>query len=409
MIKTPKVLSFAFIGATLLAFSGMANAQTLKRIELERYAVASGKSVNGQVELDSKAPSGGFVITLASDSAFATVPTTVTVASGQKSAQFAVTTTTVATPSTAVITGTDPNSKTAKAKIKVYSPYLQSLNFNPQSVVGGATTTGTLTLTGNAPAGGYTINLLSNEAYAPVPATVSIAEGSNTGTFTINTQAVTKTGYALVVATDPNGVYTKQALKVTAPIIVDVKELNISPERILSGTTGTGTIELNANAPTGGFTVNLTSSDSSTTVPATVTVPAGSNKANFTISTSTVTKSVYVTITATDPNNKSVKGMLSVYVLKIYGIMVSPGNANGGTTLTGAIALNGLAPAGGWTITLASNQTYVQVPATVTIPAGAAAVTFSITTSAVTQKGEAKITATDPNNVVVSTHVTIRP
>ena len=409
MIKTPKLLSFALLSAALLVLPGLASAQTLKRIQFERSSVASGKSVNGQVVLDSKASTGGFVVTLASDSAFATVPATVTVPAGSKSAAFTVSTGTVAAVSTTTITGTDPNSKTASAKLKVYPPYLQSLTFNPQSVVGGASTTGTLTLSGNAPTGGYTINLLSNEAYAPVPATVSIPEGSSSATFTLNTQAVTKNGYALIVATDPGGIYAKQALKVTAPVVVDVKELDLSPERILGGTTGTGTIRLNANAPTGGFVVNLSSSDVSTTVPASVTVPAGSNKATFTVTTSAVTKSVNVTVTATDSNNKSVKSFVTVYTLKLQSIVVTPDNANGGSNLTGAIVLNGPAPAGGWTITLSSSKSFVQVPATVVVAEGTAAITFTITTSAVTQKSQAVILGLDPNKAGAYAKVTIRP
>lgn len=65
---------------------------------------------------------------------------------------------------------------------------LASLTLNPSPVTAPATSTGTVTLSGAAPAGGATVTLRSSETRkATVPASITIPEGSTTGTFIIKT------------------------------------------------------------------------------------------------------------------------------------------------------------------------------------------------------------------------------
>lgn len=66
------------------------------------------------------------------------------------------------------------------------------------------------------------------------------------------------------------------------------------------GTASNGLVTLSANAPAGGVTVNLSSSNSTyASVPSSVLVPAGVKTASFLITTSSVTSQKTVTITAT--------------------------------------------------------------------------------------------------------------
>ena len=71
-------------------------------------------------------------------------------------------------------------------------PSLSSLTLNPTSVVGGVqTSTGTVTLTGPAPAGGVQILLSSgNPAAVTLPSSVTIPAGATSATFTVNTSIV---------------------------------------------------------------------------------------------------------------------------------------------------------------------------------------------------------------------------
>ena len=396
MKQISRLLNSVMAGTILLSLPGLAAAQHISHIGVSPSYVVGGQAATGGVEISDKAPSGGLVINLASDQTSVTVPSSVTVAAGKKTATFAIVTSPVASANTANITGTDPNSKTAKTKLKVYPAYLKSFSLSPETVVGGNSSTGTVTLSGNTAAGGLVINLLSNEAYAQVPASVTVPAGASTVTFTVTTTAVTKNGEALIVATDANGVFSKHTLKVTAPVTVDVKELNIGPDAVISGGIATGTVRLNSAAPTGGFVVTLASDQTSVQVPSSVTVPAGAKQATFTVTTSTVTATSVAKITATDSNNKSVSSHIAVMPLKLVGLGISPKDIVGGTSTTGAVLLNAAAPTGGVVISLSSSSASVQVPGSVTIPAGQLGISFPVTTSAVTARTQATITAMDP-------------
>jgi FG-GAP-like repeat len=68
---------------------------------------------------------------------------------------------------------------------------LSSVALSPSSVVGGNSSTGTVTLTAAAPSGGFAVALSRNNAAASVPASVVVPAGATTATFTVTTSAVT--------------------------------------------------------------------------------------------------------------------------------------------------------------------------------------------------------------------------
>ena len=68
---------------------------------------------------------------------------------------------------------------------------LSALSVNPSSTVGGTSSTGTVTLTAAAPSGGAVVSLSSsNTAVAAVPASITIAAGATTATFSASTSPV---------------------------------------------------------------------------------------------------------------------------------------------------------------------------------------------------------------------------
>ena len=78
-----------------------------------------------------------------------------------------------------------------------------------------------------------------------------------------------------------------------------LSSLSLNPTSVNSGQTSTGTITLVNPAPSGGRTINLTSSDTTTaTVPASITIPEGQISGTFTVSTTSVTSDTPVTISA---------------------------------------------------------------------------------------------------------------
>jgi len=65
-----------------------------------------------------------------------------------------------------------------------------SVTLNPTSVVGGGSSTGTITLNPPAPFGGATVALLSDSSFVSVPPSILMPSGSNVATFTATTTAV---------------------------------------------------------------------------------------------------------------------------------------------------------------------------------------------------------------------------
>jgi hypothetical protein len=79
-----------------------------------------------------------------------------------------------------------------------------------------------------------------------------------------------------------------------------LSSLTVNPTDVIGPDPATGTVTLSSAAPSGGFTVDLTSDNTAAaTVPPSVTVPAGSTRASFTVSTKEVTNAQSAVIIGT--------------------------------------------------------------------------------------------------------------
>jgi outer membrane protein assembly factor BamB len=93
---------------------------------------------------------------------------------------------------------------------------LASLTLDPTTVVGGSPSTGTITLSGPAPAGGVVVRLSSiNPILVNVPASVTVAAGATSATFTARTRP-TRTR-AVVTVSAWNGSVLKRATLTVTP------------------------------------------------------------------------------------------------------------------------------------------------------------------------------------------------
>jgi len=181
----------------------------LNSVSVSPANVTGGNSATGSVSLTAGAPAGGVVVGLTSSSSAANVPPTVTINAGSTSANFAVTTSPVAAVTTASITAAYGGVNKTAALV-VQPPALAALTLSPSTVVGGSTSTGTVTLTGPAPNGGIVIALASNKpTKATVPANVMVAAGKTFATFTVTTVTVTS-GTSVTISGSYGGV-TKNA------------------------------------------------------------------------------------------------------------------------------------------------------------------------------------------------------
>src|SRR5205807_631624 len=84
-------------------------------------------------------------------------------------------------------------------------------------VVGGNPSTGTVTLTAAAPAGGAVVTLVSTGAVASVPASVTVPAGATSATFTVTTPVVMGLAAPSDIIATFGGVGRAATLTVTPP------------------------------------------------------------------------------------------------------------------------------------------------------------------------------------------------
>ena len=279
------------------------------------------------------------------------------------------------------------------------SAKLSSVTLNPASVSGGSSSTGTVTLSAQAPSGGALVSLSSaNTAVATVPVSVTIPAGTTSATFTVVTLALTASA-SVTISASYAGVTQTAPLSVTPQSgTATLASVTLNPASVSGGSSSTGTVTLSAQAPSGGALVSLSSANTAVaTVPASVTIPAGITSATFTVVTLAVTASASVTISA------SYAGVTQTAPLTVTpqsatatlaSLRLNPTSVNGGSPSTGTVALSAPALSGGTLVTLSSSNTSVAtVPASVTIPAGSTSAVFTVTTLIVNSSTTVTISA----------------
>ena len=290
-------------------------------------------------------------------------------------------------------------------------PSLSSLSLNPTSVVGGNSSTGTVTLSGPAPSGGFVVSLSSsNTNVATVPSTVTVPAGATSANFTVSTQAVSS-ATSVTITASAGGVSRSATLTVNPPSSgVTLQSLTISPTSVVGGSRVVGTVTLTAPAPEDGYLVQLGSNATArlTLMPSHVIVPAGQRTASFEIITRRVNQSTTLTVRASAEgvSRQATLTILPEQAVELQSLTISPTSVLGGSSATGTITLSAPAPAGGIVVQLRSNSNRAQVPSTVTIPAGATSANFTIRTTAGGLVTTATITATY-NGVSRSAQLTI--
>ncbi len=168
---------------------------------------------------------------------------------------------------------------------------------NPISVSGVSPSIGTVTLSSPAPAGGTVVTLSSsNTSLATVPASVTVAAGTMTKTFTVTPKRVYTTSYVTIKAIISGVSYTAKLTLTTSPLLASFTV----PSLTVTGNSGstTGTVGL-ANIVTNPIDVMISSSWPAVVIPAIVTVPANQSSATFPISIPDLSGFTSATLTAT--------------------------------------------------------------------------------------------------------------
>jgi hypothetical protein len=365
----------ATLGASTRDATLMVRAPRLEAVTLSATQVTGGTAVTGTVALDGIAPEGGLVVAVASNAAAASVPTQVEIVAGLASADFTIATSAVSAEVTATITATLAGvSKTTS--LSVGPAGLAQLHFVPQTLRGGATTTGTVSLGGPAPSGGATIALSSGSAELTLPSSVIVQAGSTSATFTANaspvemaTDVVVTSGY---LGTSQTGVVT-----ITPP---DLVTFDVTPALVIGGEPATGQATIDAPAAGGGASVNITTTDPTLVPPANLTIPRGTTNGSASLPTSPVETSTSVVVSATRNGiTRSSVVTLQPGSVTLATLTIAPASLIGSNTATGTFTLTNPGPAGGLAVELTSaDPSRASVPSVVVVPGGATQGTFPI-------------------------------
>jgi hypothetical protein len=271
-------------------------APTLLSLTLNPVGLIGGKSSVASATLNGLAPSSGLTIALSSNNPSIAAPAgNIVIAGGSLSGSVTITTQGVASNTPVTISAT-LGTVTKTATLTVKPATLLSVKLTPASLYGGATSTATVTLNGEAPAAGAVVTLASsNSSIASLPATITIPGGATSAAVTVQTQPVSPTT-AVIISAVYAGLTRTGTLTVKAAIL---SAITLSPTSVTGGSSSTATVKLNNPAPAGGAVVALTSSNTAAaTVPSSVTVPAGAKTATATVSTNSVSVATTVHIGA---------------------------------------------------------------------------------------------------------------
>ncbi len=210
------------------------------------YAAAGSDSCS--VTLAAPAQSGGFAVTLASNNASVVVPASVTVPSGATSAAFTATVAAVTSAQSATLMATAASvTKTFSIQLTVpAAPALSRVSCTTSSYTAAGSDSCSVTLVAPAQSGGFAVALTSNNASVAVPASLTVASGATSATFTATVAAVTSTQSAVVTATAGSVVKT-----VTLQLSVATPTLSVNATTLAFGdtalnTTATQTITLSS-------------------------------------------------------------------------------------------------------------------------------------------------------------------
>jgi trimeric autotransporter adhesin len=372
-------------------------------LTLNPASIPSGNTTQGVVTISAPAFPAGQTVNLISGSALVTVPSPITVPAGTTRVAFSVFTSAVTAPTNVTLTA-ELNGVTMQTSLMLTlpAPTLSNFSFQPNPVVGGTATTGTVFLTLPAPAGGIPITLTSTDTVvAPVPASVMIPAGATQAQFMF-TPIVVKTAQAPVITATQNIATLNATIQnVTLNIVpsaVVLTAVTLNPSTTTGGLSTFGVLSLSTPAPQGGTVVQLMSSNTSAaTVLPSVTVVPGNSFALFPIQTSPVATTQMVTITATlgTSNQTATLTVDAASALTVSSLTLNPTTVLEGDSSTGTVTISGLAQPGGTTVALMSSDPSVtfQPSANLLITAGTTGATFTAVTTAGTP-ANATITAT---------------
>ena len=386
-------------------------------------SLTGGTPATGIVTLNQPAPPGGTAVALSSTHpAIASVPASVTVTAGSRTASFPITT---SAPTTEIDVGIAARSGGASWNRPFYVrplnrlPKLISMTISPSAVTSGNNSGGTLTFSGPIPVGTWPalpdavvrISSSDPDVAALFPGDDYVVAGSTSHAFRIFTRGVPTTRNVSLTAYF-DGMALSGVLSAGAVTGVTVSSLGANVTTLRGGEGGVATVALIAPAPTSLLvTVSTNHPELFTSLPANITVFTGSTTAMFAFVTSkAVTASTPVSLSAaygaSAANLALIVNPPASATPPLISVTLSPTTVNSGTSSTGTATLQSAAPSGGAVVQLFSSAAAASVPASVTVPAGATSATFPVTTTSVS--ADTAVTITGLLRLSAATTLTVK-
>jgi uncharacterized repeat protein (TIGR01451 family) len=339
------------------------------------FGIVTNTSAPMTVTLSHPAGVGGQTVTLVTNDPVAAVQESIVIAAGESAGTATITSGSAA--GAAIITATAAGFQDGTANVNVS---LRGMTLSaPSALVGvGRSLTGTITLGQPAPTGGLAVNLVSgNTNFVTVsPAIVTIAQGSSTGTFTIDGIAA---GPSTITASADGASNATLNITATTSSLISMG----IPPTVAPGQSAGVAVSLGIDAPAGGVTISFVSSGPNVvTITPSVFVPAGQRTpaANPQI-TGVVPGTAVLTASAAGfaPDTRSANVTLTLSFTPVSGIAVIAGRTSNIT-----LNLSSPAPAGGLTLnTSIDNIAFATVAPTITVAAGSTSVAVPVSGVAV--------------------------
>jgi hypothetical protein len=271
---------------------------------------------------------------------------------------------------------------------------VNAIGVTDNTVLSGDSTTGQVTLSGQAPSGGQSVDLQSSDTSVTlVPATVVVAAGQTTAPFSVNTTQG-QTAAATLTASSGSSNATTQLTVVNTPSVASValeKECFTAP-----GTFSANRVTLDVPAPADTSVLLQSDAPLDLGVPPSVLVPSGSKTAFFDANALQPNPLVKVTATLGQSAQDTAAVNSSPPAPAVTDLSLDPTSVTVGGTSQGTVTLNCEAPTD-IVVNLSSDAPGVATPAasTVTILQGqVSSDPFTITTSS---SGTANIGASTSN------------
>jgi hypothetical protein len=373
-------------------------------------SVVGGQPFTFAISLSGATPSPGTVVDVAASAqSLVIVHNTVPAPTGVSQLQGLVASTVAVAQSTPVTLTASLNGATVETTVKLTPLAPEAVSFTMDPIVGGASTTGYVTM--NAPAPNYiSIPLSSSSSSATlvgVPASgvpVQISQ-TQSETFSITTQPVASPTSVTITATY-NGFIAYSSLGL---LPLQLAGFTLSLNNVLGGKDVTGTVTLSGVAPhTAAIALGMVPLAIADLVGPAPTVAAGQTSANFTlvgvpIGGGGVPRTVTITAAyggVSQTQTLTVKTALPTPIT-LASLSLYPTTIPGGGSVDGTVTLDSPAPSGGLEVGLSATigggpvgivgqphqppatSDLASTPASVTVPKGRTSATFTVRTKSI--------------------------